>query len=376
MKALIVIFVACALLMILGGHYLLYESWIYFLHISDPAIEQWLLIALGVLAISFPATLGLVHWRENGITSWAYFFASCWLGIVWYIVLATVAVLLMMLVSDWFDIVVNISVVSLALLTIALYFSAYGFWSAQYPRIRRITVRMPNLPESWIGRTAVQLSDVHLGAIHHIKFARRVVNKVNKLRPDILFITGDIFDGAGRELGLLAKPFADITPPLGTYFIIGNHETYIGLDIVFKGLQEVLFTTLRDEAVDVDGVQVVGVDYHMPGKPRDVSNAVKLVDRAKPSIVLYHEPMIEAVDAFRAAGANLVLSGHTHKGQMWPFGYITKALFKRYDCGLYVDGNFTQFTSTGVGTWGPPMRVGNRPEIVQITFERLEGATA
>lgn len=372
MKALIVLFICFGLLMILGGHYLLYESWVYFLHLSNTTVMLWLFISLGVLAVSFPATIGIVHWRENNVTSWAYFFASCWLGISWYILLATLVVLIVMIISDVFNILVNISIVSIASLIVALIYAGFGFWSAQYPRIRKITVRMPHLPSSWIGKTAVHLSDVHLGAIHHIKFARRIVNKVKKLKPDIVFVTGDIYDGAGRELGLLAKPFGEITPPLGIYYVIGNHETYIGLDIVFKGLKETSFITLRDQTVDVEDVQIVGVDYHMPNKPRDISKAVGLINKSVPTIVLYHEPKVEAVDLFKEAGANLVLSGHTHNGQMWPFNYITKLLFRQYDCGLHVDGGFTQFTTSGVGTWGPPMRVGNRSEIVQITFERLE----
>ncbi len=193
---------------------------------------------------------------------------------------------------------------------------------------------------------------------------------VNSVKPDIVFITGDLYDGAGRELGLLATPLNDIKPPLGIYNVIGNHETYINVDHTLKALKETSVTTLRYHSVAIEGVQIIGVDYHMPGKKRDVSEAVKLIDKDTPTIVLYHEPFVSAVNQFREAGVRLALSGHTHKGQLWPFGFITKAMYKQYDCGYYQDGNFIQYTSTGIGTWGPPMRTGNRPEVVVIAFTK------
>jgi len=240
----------------------------------------------------------------------------------------------------------------------------------EFARIKRIRIGIRNLPAAWQGRKAVFLTDIHLGTIHHIRFARRVVGMVQELAPDIVFVGGDIYDGAGKELGLLAMPFKDLKPRLGMYGVIGNHETYVNTEQALKAILETGIQLLRNEQVDIKGMQLVGVDYHKPNEKRNISKALDLIDNTKPTIVIYHEPDVKSIDALRAAGADVVLAGHTHQGQMWPFGLITKAIFKNYDCGLYVDDGFSQYTSTGVGTWGPPLRTGNRPEIVEITFEQ------
>ncbi|MDD5039613.1 MAG: metallophosphoesterase [Patescibacteria group bacterium] len=373
MKTMIIVFIALVIIMLVGGHLVLYSSWTSFLNITNKPVQRVILITLLVLSLSFMATMGLVHWRENFFTSNLYFIASSWLGIVWNIMLATIVVWIAVGVANAFHVRFNATPFAIALLIISLGYSAYGFWSAQTPRITRITVTIPNLPASWDGRTAVQLSDVHLGAIHHIKFARKVINRVNSLKPDIVFVTGDVYDGAGKQLGLLIAPFKDLEASLGSYYIIGNHETYVGLDTVFAALKESPFTILRDEVADIDGVQVLGIDYPLPGKKHDAGPALQKLEPDKPSIVLYHEPRRDIMEQIKSRGVNLVISGHTHKGQMWPFGFITKAMYREYDVGWHQDGTFNSYTSTGVGTWGPPLRTGTRSEIVEITFRPASG---
>ncbi len=366
-----VIYILVATVMLVVGHLALYLSLINFLDISNLVMQNATMISLLVLSVSFPITILLVHWRENFITSNAYFFASAWLGIMWNFMIAMVAIWAAIGVSNTFGWHLNVTALSIVGLTIALIYSVYGFWNAQYPMVRNITVKIRNLPQAWHGRKAVHVSDIHLGAIHHIRFSRRVVNLINSANSDLVFITGDLYDGAGRELGLLAKPFNDLKASLGTYYIVGNHETYIGLDTVFKAIKESPLQTLQDKLVEIDGVQILGIDYPLPGKPHDMEPALKQLDSEKPSIVLQHEPRPSFINQIRSYGVDLILSGHTHRGQLWPFGGIAKGVYKKYDCGLYRDGDFTQFTTTGVGTWGPPMRTGNRPEIVCITFEKM-----
>ncbi len=352
-----------------AGHWFLYYSWDYFFQIESCAVSETLIVILSVLGVSFLVTLFLVHWHENFITSWLYLLSAAWTGIAWNLTLATVLTWFVDWAARFTTVDIHIAIIAFIMYGVALAYSGYGIWNAQFPRIKRIRIGIRNLPAAWQGRKAVLLTDIHLGAIHHIRFARRVVTIAQKLSPDLLLVGGDIYDGAGKELGLLATPFKDLKPPFGMYGVIGNHETYINTEQALKAIKETGIQLLRNEQVDIKGMQFVGVDYHKPNEKRDISKALDLIGENKPTIVIYHEPVVKVVDAMRAAGADVVLAGHTHQGQMWPFGFVTKAIFKNYDCGLYVDDDFSQYTSTGVGTWGPPLRTGNRPEIVEIIFE-------
>lgn len=353
-----------------AGHWFLYYSWDYFFQIENDSVSEALIVVLSILSISFLATLLLVHWHENFITSWAYLLSATWTGIAWNLTLGTVFIWFVDWVARYVAFDMHIAIIALIIYGCAIAYSGYGIWNAQFPRVKKISIKVQNLPQAWHGRKVALLTDIHLGAIHHIRFARRIVSMVQKMEPDMVLVGGDIYDGAGQELGLLANPFKDLKPPHGMYGVIGNHETYINTEQALKAIGETGIQLLRNEQVDIEGVQLVGVDYHKPNEKRNISKALDLIDKNKLTIVIYHEPVVKSIDAMRAAGADVVFSGHTHKGQMWPFGFITKAIFKNYDCGLYVDGNFSQYTSTGVGTWGPPLRTGNKPEIVEITFER------
>lgn len=366
-KAIIAVMLTVVSLILAATHLWMYNSWLFFFGVESETIKLTVGIVLGLLSVSFVPTTFLVHWRENFITSNIYLLAAGWLGVMLYASIASVVVLLTL----WLvDVGAYQKVIAIVALSAAFAYSGYGVWNAQFPRVKHITVDSKRMPDSWRGRTIVQLSDVHLGAIHHIRFMRRVVNMVNRIKPDGVFITGDMYDGVGKELGLLAQPLNDIKTPLGMYYVIGNHETYVGLDLVFDALKSTPVKILRDEMIDLDGVQLLGADYHLPNEKRDVPAVIKQhINPDKPSIILYHEPKPNIVQACIDVNADLALFGHTHKGQLWPFGFVTKLIYGQYHNGFTKTKNTTVYTSPGVGTWGPPMRTGNHPEIVAITFK-------
>jgi len=362
-----VIFLVIATVIIAAGHLGLYASWVKFFGIHSVKIKYILRIVLAVLSLSFLATTALTFWRDNALVNALYAGAGAWLGIVWYLALAVAASWLVFFIGKVCGIQIPMAIIAGVFIVAAAAFSVYGLWNAQHPVIKRITVTIPNLPQAWKGRVAVQLSDVHLGPVHRERFMQHIISQVKAINPDVVFITGDLFDGEGRNLDTLAEPLNELTPPFGSYFITGNHETYIGLDKSLDALRAIDINILRDSSVDVAGVNIVGVDYPKPGEKKDFSKIVSLAVAGQPSIVLWHQP--SDLDTLKNLGVNLVLSGHTHDGQLWPFNYITDAVFHGHGYGLTVDGPFTEYTSSGVGTWGPPMRTGNRPEIVVITFQ-------
>ncbi|NTU98906.1 hypothetical protein HGA64_02785 [Candidatus Falkowbacteria bacterium] len=126
-----------------------------------------------------------------------------------------------------------------------------------------------------------------------------------------------------------------------------------------------------NEIKEVDGVSLVGVDYPSIGEKQDLISIINKLDPAKPAILMYHEPKLTKM-VEDTGKIDFMLSGHTHNGQLWPFNYIVKAIYKQFAAGMYRDGDFTSYTSVGTGTWGPPLRIGNTPEITVFTLKNKQ----
>jgi len=366
----IVVFLLIVTIILVGGHAGLFYSWVWLFGIKSLLIKKIIAIALGILAISFVFSTVLVHFSENFVTENLYIGSSVWLGAAWYILIATVMALCISWIGLSLGIEFNRVVLTSIFLGIAVTYTCFGVWNALQIKVKNITVAIENLPDNWEGKKAVHVSDVHLGIYHYREFSERVVKIINEQKPDIAFITGDLFDGAGKKLNHMADPLDNISAPLGTYYVIGNHELFIGLEKCLEAVDCTRTTILRNEIAEADGVQIVGFDHPMPGKKPDFDSTLQNLDKSKPSIALYHEPKVDLVKKVRDAGVSLMLTGHTHKGQMWPFGLITKAMYNGIDYGQFKKNGFTIYTSSGVGTWGPPMRTGNQSEIVVITFKK------
>jgi len=256
-----------------------------------------------------------------------------------------------------------------ALYAVAALMVFYGLINARVTRIRRYSIRLPNLPASWRGRKAVLMSDLHLGPINGAQFCRRMVRKAAQFEPDIVFIPGDLFDGAHTDLDRLLTPFHSFNPPLGIYFSTGNHEEFTDPKPYIDAITRAGIRVLANQAVNLDGVNVAGVLY------RDSTHILRMkafldglhLDRTVPCILLNHAPT--RLPLVEQAGVSLQLSGHTHGGQFLPFTWITRSIFGRFTSGLQKFGALQVYTSAGAGTWGPPIRVGTQPEMVVFTFE-------
>lgn len=363
----IMIFILIAALIIIAGHAFLYITFVKFFLIHKTTAKLTLAIVLGILSVSFIITTVLIHALENPITDVLYIGAATWLGALWYVALACVIIWIVFLISRIAGVPLPLRSISAVFLFAAMGLSIFSIANAYAIRTTRMTVRLPNIPESWKGKKAVQLSDVHLGAVNGSRFMKKIVALTNAENPDLIFVTGDLFDGGGSDIGTLALPINDMRAPMGKYFITGNHEQYQGLKKSLDAVSGVDMRLLFGDLVDVSGVIIAGFPYEDTPNTEKIQATLSDRDLSKPLIVLYHVPT--HIDLFRNAGVNLLLSGHSHKGQMWPFAWITKKVFNGYDYGLHVEGDFSQYTSSGVGTWGPPMRSGNNPEVVVITFE-------
>ena len=255
------------------------------------------------------------------------------------------------------------------LAAVALFAGVYGLLNARRVRVRRIDVSLPGLPQSWRGRRALLMSDLHLGNINGAGFCRRLVALAAGLRPDVVFIPGDLFDGTMADLDKLAAPFKELSPPFGVYFSTGNHEEFAGKEHYLEAATRAGMRVLNNERVTLDGLHIAGVpngDSHNPIRLHATLEALRL-NSGEASILLNHMP--SRLPIVEGAGVSLQLSGHTHVGQLFPFNWLTRRVFGKFTYGLQRFGALQVYTSSGAGTWGPPMRVGTSPEVVLLTFE-------
>jgi len=344
------------------------------------------------MSVSFMPAAMLLRFYPSGITRIFYILSATWLGLFIYLLLAAgLCWLVFGLGKLFFSSVPNMRALCLFGFSIAVLVSLHGIWRAQHPEIKPIDITIKNLPDAWQNKKIVQLSDVHLGAINSARFMQRVADQVNRLHPDLILITGDLFDGMGNDLKNDISALNSLTASKGVYFVTGNHEGYLGLLKPLSILRQTHIRVLNNEVVDLDGLQILGIsypDYRIRNHTRRLLSSAGGYDADKPSILMYHTPTNIAefhtdrgsqqtktywrpdtrMTLAKETGIDLQLSGHAHHGQLFPFNFLTRAIYNGYDYGLHRDGDFQLYVSSGTGTWGPPMRVGTSSEIVVITL--------
>jgi uncharacterized protein len=246
--------------------------------------------------------------------------------------------------------------------------TAYGLVNAAIIRITRYQVALANLPAEWQGKTGVLVSDIHLGNIRGAGFVRRIVARINALQPHAVFISGDLFDGARTDLDAGAEPWRAIRAPAGSYFVTGNHDEFSDSSKIMDAVRKAGVRVLDNEMVTVQGLQIVGIHDEVGGNDREFRAilARAQIDRSRASVLLHHRPTHLSIPA--EAGISLQLSGHTHRGQFWPWSHVVARVYGPFAYGLHRFATLQVITSSGVGTWGPPVRVGTRSEIVLIEF--------
>jgi predicted MPP superfamily phosphohydrolase len=352
-------------------HLLLYKFFLSIFPVASQSLKHFLLYILIFLSVSFIPTTILVHYVSNIFTSILYFISGLWYAMVVNLLLAILGSYLLFWLIKLIGLKINFSIIGICFIILALIYSFYGVYNATQVKIKEIEVSLSNLPARWEGKTVVFISDAHLGKVLGQRYAQKIVEKINILKPEMVFITGDYFDGMSNSSVTLARPLADIEASQGVYFVTGNHETYIDTKEALDALREDKINILDDEVKDIDGLLVVGLSYPLRNEKKDLSEEIKKLESYnsdQPSILLYHSPV--QIEKVKKTGIDLMLAGHTHRGQIWPFNYITKLIFKGYDYGLYQEDDFNLYTTSGAGVWGPTMRTGSHNEIVVIRLKR------
>jgi predicted MPP superfamily phosphohydrolase len=350
------------------AHWFVYETWAGFWGIPDPSAPSIPEIAVALLSVTFVVASLLAFRYNNILVRLFYVVAAVWLGVLSFCFLAACSCQILYSVFRVVGIHLARRPLAAVFFGLAILASLYGMINASLTRVRRITIMLPNLPASWRGRVAALVTDTHLGHVRGYGFGRKIAKMLNRARPDIVFMAGDLYDGTAADVNRLAEPWAKLSVPLGTYFVTGNHEEFSDRRKYLAALRRAGIRILENEKVTVDGLQIVGVHY------REAANSERFrailqgaaLDHTQASVLLTHAPHRLSIPEEEAV--SLQLSGHTHGGQFFPFTLVASRVYGRYARGLKVWGRLKVYTSSGAGTWGPPLRLGTNPEVVLIQF--------
>jgi predicted MPP superfamily phosphohydrolase len=252
---------------------------------------------------------------------------------------------------------------------LSIFITVYGYFEARDIRTEKVTVKTHKIPKEIGKLKIVQISDIHLGMLVGEKRLKGILEKVKNENPDILVSTGDLVDGEMYDLTQLATLLREINPRYGKFAITGNHEFYAGLNKALAFTKNAGFTVLRGEGLTVAGlINIVGVDDPAgkhSGLYKEVSERELLSEfpQDKFTLFLKHRPLVDenAVGLF-----DLQLSGHAHKGQIFPFSLITRLYYPIDEGCLNLPNNSYLCVSRGAGTWGPPIRFLAPPDVVSI----------
>lgn len=306
------------------------------------------------LALSFPLMSVLERFYTSQLCRVLYAAAATWLGALFLLFSALLVYEVLRLLIQ-----VDKATAGIVILAVVTGLLVFGILNALVVRVHPVEIQVPGLQK---GLRLVQLSDIHVGTIHNSGYLRRLVERTNSLNPDMVLITGDLVDSAGPMVNDTILVLNQLQAK--TFFTTGNHETYTGIPEVTRLLAKTKVVFLRNEVVDYQGIQIVGIDNpdEQFSKKNHILSTLPL-DRTKPAVLMFHPPT--GLEESNEAGITLQLSGHTHDGQVMPFNLVVRMFFPRIS-GLYNYKGTFLYVSPGSGTWGPPLRIGSRNEITLL----------
>lgn len=347
-----------------GIHFYIYRRTLYFFNIKAPE-TTYLAILFFILFSSFPLTRVLLKLFLLPISFILYFASTLWIGIIFYLfffaLIGEIFWFVLAKVSGVPRHSVGVIILILTTLTIIL-----GFLEANNIAVRSLDINISKDKTRTI--KIAMLSDLHLGLNINYLRLRKIIPEINKFSPDLIVIIGDIVDEEADRISQYIKIFSKLKTRYGLFAVTGNHEYYAGKETFLNFFKKAKIRLLRNEIVNLNGIEIAGVDDEafLAGKWEE--NLKKVLSGHKeelPLILLKHRPT--GFDIARSFGVDLMLSGHTHKAQLFPFHLITSRVY-RYFYGYHREGKMQIYITSGLGTWGPPIRVIARPEVVLITI--------
>jgi predicted MPP superfamily phosphohydrolase len=337
--------------------------------VADHLGRGWIWLVLAVLWASYVLSRLIRSWgleRLSGLLEWI---GAMWVGVSLLLVVS-------LLLADLFAVVLRPGpllagrVRGGALALAAILSIVAAAQAARQPVLRDYEVALPDLPSQYDGLTLVVLSDLHLGGLIGEHWFSRVVDRVNELRPDILIVAGDLIEGRADRYEVFLPDIRRLSARLGVWGVTGNHEFYAGLSHSEDFFRQAGIPLLHDRWTPVGpGLTIAGIDDLTASRQtgrRAPPFAEVLRGRPPGAVVLVSHTPWRASEA-AAAGIGLMLSGHTHGGQIWPFGWIERPIYPLMG-GRYTIEGMTVIVCRGTGTWGPRMRLWRPGEFVRVTL--------
>jgi uncharacterized protein len=347
---------------------------------SDSSLRHAYSVAFWIIALSYLAGRLLERTLPSALSDLLIWMGSFWLAAVLYFLIAIVLLDLLRLANHFIPffprvITDNYSqakyIASAGVLGLVCLLLLCGHINSMMPRIKRINLAIAKRSLHMKSLNIAVVSDIHLGTIIGRSHFDAIVNRINGLAPDLVLLPGDIVD---EDLSPVIKQnlgeaFMSIKSRFGIYAITGNHEYIGGVDKACAYLTGHNVLMLRDRSIKInDSFFLVGredrsMNWAAGKRRRDLADLMAGIDKSYPVILMDHQPF--ALEEAAQQGVDLQLSGHTHNAQLWPLNYIVQSIYE-LAWGYKRIGNTHFYVSDGVGTWGPPVRIGNRPEIVSI----------
>lgn len=255
---------------------------------------------------------------------------------------------------------------------LAALISIFGYWNASHIRISPVNIQMQGLNEEM---KAVHLTDIHIGHFRTNGFLQQLMDKTNAQNPDVIFITGDYLDSKYALDKKYFEPLKQLKAPV--YFVDGNHDHATNNDSIVALMRSVGVKVLENEVTHLNGLQIIGLNHMLGDKnsfdlhasehnPTIDETLPKLdIDQEKATVLLHHAP--NGIKHANKYGIDLYLAGHTHAGQIFPFNFFANLMFE-YNRGLHDFNGTKVFVSEGIGTFGPPYRIGTKSEIISLTL--------
>jgi hypothetical protein len=347
-----------------------------------PKIRPWFIVFMVVATFSYLLGRTLEKSMYNPLTVSLHWLGAFWFAVMLYATLQVFVIDLARLVNLGIPFIKKISgtdytkfkfFTGVVVAGITFLIVTAGHINAWYPRIVNIPLTINKSGGNLDSLKIVAVSDVHLGTIIGPRKTAKLVNTINSLEPDIILMAGDVLD---EDVGPvirqnLGDSLCKLEAPMGVYACTGNHEYIGGGEPSIRYLEQHGIKVLRDTSILIENsFYLIGredrhANFRSDKKRKSVDELLAKVNTQKPVILLDHQPY--NLEEVANTGVDLQISGHTHHGQMWPFGYITKRIYE-VSRGYKQKGNAHFYVSTGFGTWGPPVRTGNRPEVMVFTL--------
>jgi predicted MPP superfamily phosphohydrolase len=349
----------------------------------NPELRSILLPIFLLLAVSYPVGRMLERFTLSLISEVIVYIGAVWLGLMVYLLLGVITVDLVRVANAIVPFFPSFITQNFALaqywtawtvLGLSVLITAAGFINARFPVVRKLELTVPKKNSALSSLRIAAASDIHLGTIMRQRRLRYIVDKINSLNADAVLLPGDVFD---EDIGKVIKNnLGDILKTIrstyGTFAVTGNHEYFGGVEHAVKYLRDHGITVLRDEAVSIGGAvtlagrEDISFNRWMNRKRKSLAEILATVPEHLPTVVLDHQPF--KLSEPTEAKIDLQLSGHTHHGQIWPFNFISKKVYE-LSWGFKKKDQSHFYVSCGAGSWGPPIRTGNRPEILDITLQ-------